>query len=92
MGKVEKISIALSEDMLALVRDAVASGAYASFSEVVAAALRDWGRERDRESAIKNLRHLIAEGHASGSAPYEGVEDIRAEGRRRLAELRSRPQ
>ena len=42
MAKVEKITVALSEDTLSVVRDAVASGEYASAGEVVRDALRDW--------------------------------------------------
>ena len=89
MGKVEKISIALTPDMLASLRDAVASGEYASSSEVVREALRDWTKHRSRENRADELRSLVAEGHASGSAAYQGIEAIRAEGRRRLAELQS---
>lgn len=87
MGKVKKISIALTPDMLASLRDAVASGEYASSSEVVREALRDWSKHRSRENRADELRGLIAEGHASGTSAYEGVDAIRAEGRRRLAEL-----
>ncbi len=33
MGKIEKVSIALSSELLGLAKEAVASGAYASTSE-----------------------------------------------------------
>jgi putative addiction module CopG family antidote len=46
MSKVEKISIALTDEMLASVKEAVASGDYASSSEVIRHALRDWRRMR----------------------------------------------
>ena len=42
MPTVEKVSIALSSDMLRMVKDAVAGGFYASSSEVVREALREW--------------------------------------------------
>ncbi|MEO8280830.1 MAG: ribbon-helix-helix protein, CopG family, partial [Ideonella sp.] len=42
----EKISIALPAEMVAIVRSAVETGEYASSSEVVRDALRDWTRKR----------------------------------------------
>ena len=41
MPNVEKISIALTPEMVALVRDAVESGEYATCSEVIREALRE---------------------------------------------------
>ena len=46
MATVEKISIALPPEMAALVREAVEAGEYASSSEVIREALRDWKRKR----------------------------------------------
>ena len=85
MGKVEKISIALTDEMLASVKSAVESGDYASSSEVIRDALRDWKLRRARETeAIRELRGLVAEADASGYEPFDGMDEIRAEGRRRL--------
>ena len=42
MGRIEKISIALPEEMLQSVKEAVDSGQYASTSEVIRDALRGW--------------------------------------------------
>jgi antitoxin ParD1/3/4 len=42
MPDVEKISIALPPEMVAGIREAVENGEYASSSEVVREALRDW--------------------------------------------------
>lgn len=89
MGKVEKVSIALTHDMLASVKDAVTSGDYASSSEVIRHALRDWKIRRAHEAeAIQELRRLVAEADASGYGPYTGMDDIKAEGHRRLAAMR----
>jgi antitoxin ParD1/3/4 len=89
MGKIEKISIALTDEMLASVKGAVESGDYASSSEVIRDALRDWKLRRARESdAVTELRRLVAEADASGYEPYTGMDEIRAESRRRLTELR----
>lgn len=46
MSKVEKVSIALSAELAALVRQAVDAGDYASTSEVVREALREWKARR----------------------------------------------
>ena len=46
MANVEKISIALPADMATLVRNAVETGDYASSSEVIREALREWKARR----------------------------------------------
>ena len=46
MSTIEKISIAMPTDMLRMVRDAVGTGDYASTSEVVREALREWKARR----------------------------------------------
>ena len=59
MANVEKISIALSADMVTLVRKAVETGDYASSSEVIREALREWkARRAVRSDAVKELRRL----------------------------------
>ena len=85
MANVEKLSIALTPDMAATVRQAVESGDYASASEVIREALRDWKRKRgvDRE-IVEELRRLWQEGLDSGpSAPLD-MDAIRHEARARL--------
>ena len=67
MAQVEKVSIAVTPEMAAMLRSAVASGEYASSSEVVREALRDWKERRTlRNEAIAELRRLWDEGLASG--------------------------
>ena len=46
MTTAEKISIALPPEMVPVIRNAVATGEYASSSEVVRDALRDWTNKR----------------------------------------------
>jgi antitoxin ParD1/3/4 len=46
MAGIERLTITLPSDMAALVRGAVDDGDYASASEVVREALRDWKRRR----------------------------------------------
>lgn len=73
----EKMSVSLTEEHARLVKDAVASGDYASSSEVIREALRDWKSKR-------LLGQLWDEGLAGGrSEPDEAIEDIKADGRHR---------
>lgn len=56
---VEKISIALPPEMASLVRQAVETGEYASSSEVIRDALRDWTHKRVlRQQGIDELRQV----------------------------------
>ena len=60
MPSIEKISIALPSEMVALVREAVDAGEYASSSEAVRDALRDWTYKRRlrQGSGMEELRRL----------------------------------
>jgi len=86
MAKVAKISVALTPEMAELVRRAVDSGDYASGSEVIREALREW---RLRQSlSFRNrgeLARLWREGIESGPAQPADFGAIKREGRRRLA-------
>ena len=58
----EKISIALPPEMVATVRGAVATGEYASSSEVIRDALRDWTHKRSlRQQGVAELRAVWQE-------------------------------
>lgn len=87
MSTVEKISIALTPDLAILVRKAVEDGYYASTSEVVREALRDWKRKQisDEQRAIE-LRSLWQEGINSGSAGVLDIAEIKQEARQRYQE------
>ncbi|SFW40669.1 type II toxin-antitoxin system ParD family antitoxin [Nitrosovibrio sp. Nv17] len=62
MTTTEKISIALPPEMVSLVRSAVATGEYASSSEVIRDALRDWTYKRSlRQQGVAELRQLWQE-------------------------------
>ena len=59
MASVEKISIALPAEMVAQVREAVETGEYASSSEVVRDALREWTQKRNlHQQGLKELRRV----------------------------------
>lgn len=61
MPGIEKISIALPAEMLTLVHDAVGAGEYASTSEVMRDALREWTlRRTTKKQGIADLRKLWA--------------------------------
>ena len=74
MANVEKISVALTPELAAILREAVDQHEYASVSEVVREALRDWQRRRgERQQAISELGQLWDSGLDSG-LPSEGAE------------------
>jgi antitoxin ParD1/3/4 len=86
MGKVEKLSIALTPEFATEVRQAIESGEYASVSEVVRDALRAWRQKRkENERAVADLRSLWREGIESGGWEPLDVEDIKRRGRERLS-------
>ena len=67
MANVEKLSVALTPEMVAEVRAAVERGDYGSVSEVVRDALRDWRLRRKIETLeTEELRRLVQEGIDSG--------------------------
>ena len=84
MPNVEKMSVALTPKMAAFVRDAVESGEYASSSEVIREALRDWKQKRLLQlQNIDELRRLWQEGIDSGAGRYVDMEAIKQEAHRR---------
>lgn len=69
MGQVDKRSITLSPELAQAVDDVVAAGEYASASEVIRDALRQWKDRRDLFGyTVEELRKLVQEGIDSGSA------------------------
>jgi antitoxin ParD1/3/4 len=86
MPNVSKISIALTQELAELVRQAVASGEYAADSEVIREALREWKVRRHlKQHEREELQRLWAEGLASGPGRLGGMRAIKQEARRRLA-------
>ena len=89
MANVEKVSVSMTPQQAELLRDAVESGAYASGSEVVREAMRDWSAKwKQRRSDIQRLRELWAEGKASGTAGPVDFDEVLEEARQ---ELKARP-
>ncbi len=75
---IEKISIALPPEMVIQVRQAVETGEYASSSEVVRDALRDWTyKRRLQQKGLEELRELWLEARKDDmpGVPAENVLD-----------------
>ncbi len=86
MANVEKRSVALTADMATIERQAVASGDYASASEVVRDALQEWQQKRAVDGGVaEELRRLWNEGLASGPAEPLDMAAIKREARARLS-------
>ena len=65
MASIERLTITLSAEMAAMVKNAVAHGDYASSSEVIREALRDWKLKRElRMQKIAELKAEIDRGLA----------------------------
>lgn len=63
MAKLERITVTMPEEMAAKMRAAVESGEYATTSEIVREALRDWEEYQERRQAkLQRLRAEIEKG------------------------------
>jgi antitoxin ParD1/3/4 len=80
MSTAEKISIALPPEMVHIVRSAVATGEYASSSEVIRDALRDWTYKRNiRQQGLAELRQVWQEAmndKSSGISPDDVLDRL----------------
>ena len=87
MPQVSKISVALTAEMATMVSQAVESGEYATGSEVIREALREWKQRRSLLPPERGrLKHLWVDGIASGPGQFQDMAAIKAEARRRLIE------
>ena len=90
MGAIERLTITLPAEMAGLVKGAVDGGDYASTSEVIREALRDW--KLKRELRLRQLAELKADIDRRLSDVAEGrlanfdAERIIARGRKLLAD------
>ncbi|MCG0998427.1 type II toxin-antitoxin system ParD family antitoxin [Acetobacter persici] len=75
MSTIERMTITVPSEMAAILRQSVDGGEYASTSEVVREALREWMRRRDTDRRdLDALREAIRLGDESGSSiPAETV-------------------
>lgn len=75
---IEKISVALPRQMVAEVKGAVETGEYASSSEVIREALREWAHKRSlQKQGVEQLRQLwqAARQDARPGVPADDVLD-----------------
>ncbi len=85
MPNVEKMSLALTARQAAMMRDAVSTGAYATTSEIVREAMRDWETKwMARNEEIRRLKALWDEGKASGPAQPLDFDELRKEAAAKL--------
>lgn len=84
MPGIERMTITMPAELAETLRQTVAGGEYASTSEVVREALRDWTRRRDAERQdLEALRTAIKAGLDSG--PGQPADEVFAELRARYA-------
>jgi antitoxin ParD1/3/4 len=86
MANIEKVSVALTSKQVATLRAAVDAGEYATTSEIVREAVRDWQMKRKlQREDLRTLRRLWDEGKASGRAQPLDFREVKREGHRLLA-------
>ncbi|QNI30734.1 ribbon-helix-helix protein, CopG family [Alloacidobacterium dinghuense] len=90
MASIERMTITLPTEMAGIVKDAVEGGDYASSSEVIREALRDWKLKRElRIQKIAELKAEIDRGLedvAKGRVKKFNAQRIIQRGRKLLAE------
>jgi len=85
MPNVEKISVALTSEQISAVKAAVEIGAYATTSEVIREALRDWEWNRTlRNDKLDRLRKQWQQGKSSGPATAFTLTAARKQARSKL--------
>jgi len=88
MAAIERMTITMPAEMAAILKATVAEGQYASTSEVVREAVRDWTRARDLERReLEALREAIRIGDESG--PSIPAAQVYAELRQLIAARRA---
>ena len=88
MPDIQKVSVALTAEQVAALKAAVDAGEYATTSEIVREAIRDWQLKRElRQEDIERLRQLWDEGIASGPPRPVDFESVKRRGRDRAAAM-----
>jgi antitoxin ParD1/3/4 len=85
MPDIQKVSVALTSEQLLSLKAAVEAGEYATTSEIVREAIRDWQFKREmRREDVRRLREAWDQGKASGAANPLDFEELRRDARQRL--------
>lgn len=88
MSAVERLSITLPAEMALTLRQTVDGGQYASTSEIIREALREWTRRRDEDRRdLEALRQAVRTGDQSG--PDVPADEVFAELRQMIAARRA---
>jgi antitoxin ParD1/3/4 len=89
MADIQKVSVALTGGQVSALKAAVEAGEYATTSEIVREAIRDWQLKRElRQEDLRRLGQLWDEGKASGSARPLNWGKLRKDAQQRLAKAR----
>ena len=92
MSDIHKVSVALTSEQIAALKAAIETGEYATTSEIVREAIRDWQFKRElRQEDLKRLRQLWDQGIGSGPAAPLDFDELRREGRQRLTAAKKAP-
>ncbi|HUZ05219.1 MAG TPA: type II toxin-antitoxin system ParD family antitoxin [Acidobacteriaceae bacterium] len=85
MPDIQKVSVALTGEQIVALKSAVETGEYATTSEIVREAIRDWQFKRElRQEDVKRLRKMWKQGKARGPAQPLAFDELRREARKRL--------
>ncbi|MGO9266491.1 MAG: type II toxin-antitoxin system ParD family antitoxin [Candidatus Binataceae bacterium] len=92
MSDIHKVSVALTGEQISSLKAAVATGEYATTSEIVREAIRDWQfKHALRQEDLNRLRQLWDEGIASGPRAPLDFSELRRDARKRLTGARKAP-
>ena len=92
MSDIRKVSIALTGEQVDALKAAVSTGEYATTSEIVREAIRDWQLKHQlRREELLRLRQLWDEGEASGDPQPLDLADLKEQARRRLRQTENVP-
>ena len=81
-----EVRVELTPELRDWVEEAIATGDYASASDVILDALQYWLQPREQSGeAVLQLRRLWDEGIASGPAQHSDMGGVKAEARQRSA-------
>ncbi|HVN89435.1 MAG TPA: type II toxin-antitoxin system ParD family antitoxin [Candidatus Binataceae bacterium] len=92
MPEIQKVSVALTGEQVAALKAAVEAGEYATTSEIIREAIRDWQLKRTiRRDELERLGELWDQGIASGPATPVRFDDLRREARKRAKVTKKAP-
>lgn len=92
MTTFQKITIAMTPEMALFERNTVEAGEYASTSEAIHDAMREWKERRDMLGyTVEDLRTLVQKGLDSGPSSRSNMAEVKADARRRFNASKHKP-